>query len=106
MRSGNPFRKPRSRPPPPCRRHSPVTRFLLFLIAAYKRLLSPLLGARCRFHPTCSTYARIAIARFGPWRGSLLAAWRILRCQPLCEGGLDPVPERFTLRRCKSHGEP
>ena len=81
-----------------------MTRFLLFLIAAYKRLLSPLLGARCRFHPSCSTYARIAIARFGPLRGSVLAAWRILRCQPLCEGGMDPVPEHFTLRRCR-HGE-
>ena len=81
-----------------------LTRVLLFLIALYKRLLSPLLGARCRFHPSCSTYARIAIARFGPWRGGLLAAWRILRCQPLCEGGLDPVPESFTLPRCR-HGE-
>jgi len=79
-----------------------VTRFLIFLIAAYKRLLSPLLGARCRFYPSCSTYARIAIARFGPWRGTVLAVWRILRCQPLCEGGMDPVPERFTLRRCRS----
>jgi putative membrane protein insertion efficiency factor len=82
-----------------------LTRVLLFLIALYKRLLSPLLGARCRFHPSCSTYARIAIARFGPLRGGLLAAWRILRCQPLCEGGLDPVPESFTLPRCRSHGE-
>jgi len=83
-----------------------VTRLLLFLIAAYKRLLSPLLGARCRFYPTCSTYARIAIARHGPLRGSVLAAWRILRCQPLCEGGDDPVPEHFTLRRCRHpHGE-
>jgi len=82
-----------------------LTRLLLFLIAAYKRLLSPLLGARCRFHPTCSAYARIAIARFGPVRGTVLACWRILRCQPLCEGGFDPVPERFTLRRCRTHGE-
>lgn len=87
----------------PLAAHSHVTRFLLFMIAAYKRLLSPLLGARCRFHPTCSSYARIAIARFGPWRGSVLAAWRILRCQPLCEGGLDPVPDHFTLRRCHEH---
>ncbi|SRR6185437_12367620 len=83
--------------------HPHVTRVLLFMIAVYKRLLSPLLGARCRFHPTCSSYARIAIARFGPWRGSILAAWRILRCQPLCEGGLDLVPDHFTLRRCREH---
>lgn len=77
-----------------------MTRFLLFLIAMYKRLLSPLLGARCRFYPTCSTYARIAISRFGPWPGSILTVWRLLRCQPLCEGGIDPVPDHFTLRHC------
>lgn len=105
MRPGNRFQKPRPRPFLPCERHPPVTRLLLFLIAAYKRLLSPLLGARCRFYPTCSSYARIAIARHGPWRGSVLAAWRILRCQPLCDGGMDPVPDHFTLRRCRSHGE-
>ncbi|HJU27286.1 MAG TPA: membrane protein insertion efficiency factor YidD [Rhodanobacteraceae bacterium] len=80
-----------------------LTRLLLFLIAAYKRLLSPLLGSRCRFHPTCSAYARVAIARFGPVHGTLLAVWRILRCQPLCAGGLDPVPQRFELRGCRSH---
>ena len=81
-----------------------MTRLLLCLIALYKRLLSPLLGARCRFHPTCSAYARVAIARFGPARGSVLAIWRILRCQPLCAGGLDPVPETFALRGCRHHG--
>ncbi|HXS74375.1 MAG TPA: membrane protein insertion efficiency factor YidD [Rhodanobacteraceae bacterium] len=78
-----------------------MTRLLLFLIAAYKRLLSPLLGSQCRFHPTCSGYARVAIARFGPARGTLLAIWRILRCQPLCTGGFDPVPDRFVLRGCR-----
>lgn len=79
-----------------------MTRLLLFLIAVYKRLLSPLLGSQCRFHPTCSTYARVAIARFGPVRGMLMAVWRILRCQPLCAGGLDPVPEHFVLRGCRA----
>lgn len=77
-----------------------MTRFLLLLLGAYKRLLSPLLGPRCRFHPSCSDYARIAIVRFGPLRGSVLAAWRILRCQPLCTGGEDPVPEHFRFTRC------
>ncbi|WP_167026114.1 membrane protein insertion efficiency factor YidD [Luteibacter sp. SG786] len=81
-----------------------VTRLLLFLLSLYKRWLSPMLGTRCRFHPSCSDYARVAIARFGPARGGMLAAWRILRCQPLCEGGLDPVPEHFVLRRCGAQG--
>lgn len=82
-----------------------LTRLLLCLIAAYKKLLSPLLGSQCRFHPTCSSYARIAISRFGPARGSLMAIWRILRCQPLCSGGLDEVPETFALRGCRHHGK-
>jgi putative membrane protein insertion efficiency factor len=76
-----------------------VTRLILFLLRAYKRALSPLFGARCRFHPSCSDYARIAIARFGPARGGVLALWRIARCQPLFRGGFDPVPESFTMRR-------
>jgi len=42
----------------------------------------------------------MAVIRFGPWRGSLLAGWRLLRCQPLCRGGEDPVPERFHYPRC------
>jgi putative membrane protein insertion efficiency factor len=79
-----------------------MTRLILILLAGYKLLLSPLLGRHCRFYPTCSSYARIAVARFGPWRGGVLTAWRLLRCQPLCEGGNDPVPERFVLARCRS----
>jgi putative membrane protein insertion efficiency factor len=78
-----------------------VGRLIQFLLACYKRLLSPLLGTRCRFHPSCSDYARVAIARFGAWRGSILALWRIARCQPLCGGGADPIPERFVLPPCR-----
>lgn len=81
-----------------------MTRLILFLLSLYKRLLSPLLGSRCRFHPSCANYARVAVVRFGPLRGGTLALWRLLRCQPLCDGGLDPVPERFTLARCR-HAE-
>ena len=76
-----------------------VTRLILFLLASYKRLLSPLLGGRCRFDPSCSDYARVAIARFGALRGGALALWRIARCQPLCRGGADPVPDEFSFRR-------
>jgi len=76
-----------------------VTRLILTLLAAYKRILSPLFGPRCRFDPSCSDYARVAIARFGAARGGMLAMWRLARCQPLCDGGSDPVPLSFTFRR-------
>lgn len=79
-----------------------MTRILIWLLKGYKRWLSPMLGQRCRFHPSCSQYAQTAIARFGPLRGCILTGWRLLRCQPLCEGGHDPVPERFHLRGCRT----
>jgi putative membrane protein insertion efficiency factor len=75
-----------------------VKRLLLALISGYQRWVSPVLPRRCRYEPTCSAYATIAIRRFGPLRGGVLAAWRLLRCNPLSNGGFDPVPERFTLR--------
>lgn len=75
----------------------------IFLLRCYKRWLSPLLGARCRFEPSCSDYARVAIARFGTTRGSWLALQRIARCQPLCRGGVDPVPASFSWRPACSH---
>ncbi len=78
-----------------------MSRLLLLLLHLYKRWISPLLGTRCRFYPSCSDYARQAIARHGSWRGSLLAIWRIMRCQPLCTGGEDPVPETFHFVRCR-----
>jgi putative membrane protein insertion efficiency factor len=65
---------------------------LVFLIRAYQRVLSPLLGPRCRFYPSCSHYAAEAIATHGALRGSWLAARRIVRCHPLNPGGFDPVP--------------
>jgi putative membrane protein insertion efficiency factor len=69
-----------------------LSRILLFLLRLYKRWISPLLGPRCRFVPTCSDYAVEAITRFGPFKGSWLAMRRIARCHPLHPGGHDPVP--------------
>ncbi len=75
-----------------------MKRALLALIGLYSRRISPALPRRCRYEPTCSAYAAESIARFGAARGSLLAAWRLLRCNPFSHGGFDPVPRRFTLR--------
>lgn len=75
-----------------------MKRLLLGIIGAYRRLLSPVLPRRCKYEPSCSVYAAAAIRRFGVVRGGLLAAWRLLRCNPLSHGGFDPVPDRFTLR--------
>jgi uncharacterized protein len=60
-------------------------------IRAYQRLLAPALGNRCRYYPSCSEYAAQAIGRFGILRGLVLAAWRLLRCNPWSHGGFDPV---------------
>jgi putative membrane protein insertion efficiency factor len=75
-------------------RAGPVARALLMLIRAYQRWISPALAPRCRFYPSCSAYAVTAIERFGAARGSALAVWRLLKCQPFHPGGIDHVPTR------------
>lgn len=65
---------------------------LIGLVKAYRLLLSPSLGSACRFTPTCSAYTLEALERHGALAGSYLGAARILRCQPWCDGGCDPVP--------------
>jgi len=69
------------------------------IVRGYQLLISPVLGPRCRFHPTCSEYAREALRRFGLLRGGWLTVRRIVRCQPFCAGGYDPVPQRFSWTR-------
>ncbi|MGN1048952.1 MAG: membrane protein insertion efficiency factor YidD [Selenomonadaceae bacterium] len=65
---------------------------LLRLIEFYRKWISPLKSPCCRYIPTCSEYALIAVQRYGPWRGGWLAIKRILRCHPFHKGGYDPVP--------------
>jgi uncharacterized protein len=62
-------------------------------IRIYQKLVSPNLGANCRYQPTCSSYAVEAITRFGVWRGSWMGVRRLARCHPLKPGGYDPVPD-------------
>jgi putative membrane protein insertion efficiency factor len=69
-----------------------MKRILLAIIWFYKRAISPYLGNACRFTPTCSEYAIEAIGKYGALKGSGMVAWRILRCNPFCKGGYDPVP--------------
>ncbi len=68
-----------------------------FLFTVYKSILSPAMHAlaptQCKYLPTCSEYAYIALHRFGPWHGSWLALRRLARCHPFSKGGLDPVPD-------------
>jgi putative membrane protein insertion efficiency factor len=77
---------------------SPAAHLAVAAIRGYQRLLSPLLGPRCRYHPSCSAYAVQAIQGYGILRGSALAAWRILRCNPLSHGGYDPVAAQTLFR--------
>lgn len=79
-----------------------MKRAAMKLIRFYQREISPMKGRpTCRFVPTCSEYARVAIERFGVLKGSRLAAKRLVRCGPWSKGGYDPVPEDpcTTLRR-------
>ncbi len=65
---------------------------LIALIRFYRRYISPMKAPCCKYVPTCSQYAIIAIERYGALKGGALAVWRILRCNPFAKGGYDPVP--------------
>ncbi len=69
-----------------------LTKFLVFLVRIYQRVLSPLLPPSCRYTPTCSQYAVEALKKHGPWRGLILSVRRFTRCHPWGGSGYDPVP--------------
>jgi hypothetical protein len=75
---------------------APLRAVLVGGIKVYRLTLSGWLGGQCRFHPTCSRYAEDAIRSRGALAGSILAAWRILRCNPFGAGGVDPAPSPLT----------
>lgn len=66
----------------------------LFLIRYYQTYISPMMPPACRFYPTCSHYTYEAIEVHGFFKGGLMGAWRVLRCNPFSKGGYDPVPPR------------
>ena len=72
-----------------------MKKVLLGILKFYKKRISPAIPSACRFTPTCSEYAMGAIERFGVFKGSFLALKRLLRCNPFCKGGYDPVPEKI-----------
>ena len=75
---------------------------LIAPIRFYQRFISPAFPRRCRYHPTCSDYAVQALRRYGILRGCVLAAWRLLRCNPFSHGGYDPVSAQTLFARSPS----
>lgn len=69
-----------------------IKRILIFLILLYKKYISPFKSTKCPYIPSCSDYGLCAIKKHGAIKGSFLAAWRIIRCNPFSKGGYDPVP--------------
>ncbi|GAA0450845.1 putative membrane protein insertion efficiency factor [Paractinoplanes deccanensis] len=77
---------------------SVLARVLTALVVAYRRYVSPVLPARCRFYPSCSAYSLEALHKHGAVRGTGLTVWRLLRCHPFHPGGYDPVPDPIRHR--------
>lgn len=79
--------------------------FMIMLLKGYKLCVSPLLGNRCRFYPSCSTYAQQAIEKYGPFKGAYYAFIRLAKCGPFHPGGYDPVEEienkKVVHKKCK-----
>ena len=68
-----------------------MKKIFIYLIEKYQKYISPLLGNKCKYYPSCSEYTKQAIEKYGTLKGSFLGIWRILRCNPLSKGGYDPL---------------
>ena len=75
-----------------------MKKILIALIRFYKRYISPYKGTKCPYYPSCSDYAIEAVSRYGSFKGSFIAFWRILRCNPFSKGGIDPVNDMIFSR--------
>ncbi len=75
-----------------------IRELLVALVRAYQAVVSPLLPRSCKYHPSCSHYAIDSLREYGALRGSVVAGWRILRCNPFSHGGYDPVAQQHVLR--------
>jgi putative membrane protein insertion efficiency factor len=76
-----------------------MNRLALIPIRLYRLLVSPLLGRRCKYHPSCSQYALDAFEEFGLVRGAALAGWRLLRCNPWSHGGVDYARQQTLFKK-------
>ncbi|MDO5457915.1 MAG: membrane protein insertion efficiency factor YidD [Atopococcus tabaci] len=76
-----------------------MRKLFIGLVRVYQKLISPLFPPSCRYYPSCSTYTADALKKHGTLRGGLMGAARIFRCNPFTRGGVDKVPDFFTLKR-------
>lgn len=79
-----------------------MKKILLLFVKFYRKFISPLKPPCCKYYPTCSTYALTALEKHGAFKGSVLAMWRLARCNPFSLGGVDHVPDRFFLYTLKN----
>jgi uncharacterized protein len=79
-------------------RFNPARSLLVWAVHAYQMVISPALPRSCKYHPSCSQYAIEALTEYGAFRGSVLAGWRLMRCNPLSYGGYDPVDRQKVFK--------
>ena len=84
---------------------NPVKALFVGLIGVYQTVISPGIPSRCKYYPSCSQYALDAVREYGAFRGLVLAAWRILRCNPFSYGGYDPVSRQRIFRQRHADGD-